>query len=159
MKKHLLNSLPFALAGLLVVGTGMTLVARADEKKAAKKPQAETVKATKTRGGEADPNIKAPASNVNSEAKRSPAPAGKGDGAQRGAITRVHVDNRTPWIIQIFIDGEYRGVVSPWGDGYCNAISGATTFYAVADFDDGSRKTWGPRKATIDGTYTWTLTE
>ncbi|EMR03220.1 hypothetical protein [Cesiribacter andamanensis] len=44
----------------------------------------------------------------------------------------------------MYVDGTYRGQVSPWGDDYVNVGAGNTKVYIVAEFTDGSRVTWGP---------------
>ena len=54
-----------------------------------------------------------------------------------------------------YFDGEYRGNVGPWGDGYGYVGCGETRLYARADFTDGTYSSWGPVVADVDGTYTW----
>jgi hypothetical protein len=67
----------------------------------------------------------------------------------------LHIDNRTPWKIQIFVDGVYVGLVSGWGDSYGYYRCGTHSVYAVADFDNGAQLTWGPRSLRFP--HTWTL--
>lgn len=117
-------------------------------------------KAQQSRGNpQEDPNVqtrKAP----NDASKAKPAPSNKTSQATRGAgICVVHVDNRTPWVIDVYVDREYAGTVGSWGDIYPLAGSGATRFYAHADFTDGSTRTWGPRMFQCDpgSVFTWTL--
>src|SRR6266849_4222448 len=84
--------------------------------------------------------------------------AGKSKTGGYGPYTCVvHVDNRTGWIINVWIDGHLRGVVGGGGDLYVATGNGATTFYARADFDNGTYVPWGPRSFTCSGSYTWTL--
>jgi hypothetical protein len=59
-------------------------------------------------------------------------------------VCRVDVDNWTPWKVQIYVDGTFRGLVSPWGDGVTYTGAGPTRVYARAEFTDGSALTWGP---------------
>ena len=112
-------------------------------------------KVTKTRG--ADPHIKQKEAKNNAK-KKVEAPTAKG-GTQRGADHLLHVDNRTPWKIVIYIDGENVGSVSEWGDSY-GSYSGTHSVYGVAYFEDGSKLTFGPKVVNFDdGDFTWTLTE
>jgi hypothetical protein len=121
--------------------------------------KSQTTKATSSRARGADPNITKPR-NRNSVTNEAPAPANKAGGKARGAtIARVLIDNSTPWYIDIYVDGSYRGTIEPWGDAYANALPGETHLYARADFTDGSVKTWGPNIAFIDNgeLYSWRL--
>lgn len=113
--------------------------------------------AQKSRGGGADENIKSD-NETNSASNNMQAPPKKGGARAKGAGTcAVIVDNRTPFLIRIYVDGTYRGTISAWGDAYCYTGSGATKLYAVAMFDDGSRLTWGPNLVNCGDTYTWRL--
>jgi hypothetical protein len=68
----------------------------------------------------------------------SPAPAQMG-------VCRVDVDNWTQWKVQVYVDGTFRGMVSPWGDGTTYTGAGPTRVYVRAEFTDGTYKYWGPR--------------
>jgi hypothetical protein len=125
----------------------------------------EKSKTTVTKGQKAAPDAdkyikdKSP---DNDPKKSVPAPSAKGGGS-RGAgpwPCQVHIDNRTGWRIQIYVDGQYDGLLSSWGDGFVNTGSGVTTFFAVATFTDGSRLTWGQWvfNCPAQGVYTWSLT-
>jgi hypothetical protein len=108
-----------------------------------------------------DPNIKQQSPDNDPNAKVPP-PPGKGV-TTRGPNPwpcRVNVDNRTGWKIQVFVDGQYDGLSSPWGNAYMNTGSGTTGFYAIATFTNGSKITWGPWSfaCPANGTFTWTLT-
>jgi hypothetical protein len=120
-----------------------------------------TDKAASSRGAGPDSNIKQDKqSAVNDPAKGTPAPPKKGGAATRGYLDCwVTASNYTPWWIDVYIDGTYRGQLSPWGDGTVNAGSGATVIYGRAVFTDGSAKTWGPRQFACapNGTFTWRL--
>ncbi|MEW6129174.1 MAG: hypothetical protein AB1757_19195 [Acidobacteriota bacterium] len=129
------------------------------EASAAQKGKGKVVEshAQKSRGGGADENIKSD-SDTNSTSSNIPAPPKKGGARSKGAGTcAVFVDNRTGFYIRIYVDGSYRGTLSPWGDAYCYTGSGATKLYAVAIFDDGSRFTWGPNAVNCLDSYTWRL--
>lgn len=115
-----------------------------------------TVRAQKARGvaGAEDENIKIPRQPNDPNAKQE-APPEKGGPKTRGGSCWVHVDNRTPWYVDIYTDGQYRGQVSPWGDSSGAIGCGNTNLYGVAEFRDGSRYTWGPSVYIINGVFTW----
>ena len=110
--------------------------------------------------GTEDTHIKTPAG-PNKVNARTPAPAGQGGPRRRGGTGRIHVDNHTPWYIEIFVDGNYTGTVGPWGDLYRYADPASYEMYGKANFDDGSERTWGPRTIEVpEGrTMTWELDE
>jgi hypothetical protein len=143
MKKLILAAALVAAAVL----AAPSIAPAADAKKGNKNVE---LKAQVSRGGEADPNIKSGPPKANQAA--APVPA-----ASRGCV--VHVDNRTGWYIQIYLDGDYRGVVGPMGDVYGAVLSGPTRFYARAEFDDGSVRTWGPNQMYCpdEGSHTLSL--
>ena len=151
------------LAGCVVL---TTVAAGAPQQTAAKDKAAagkEVVNETAKTGkaGAADANIKHDSEKNNPNAKIAPPPE-KGGPKTRGAgpyRCAIHVDNRTPWIIRTYIDGDYVGAVNRFGDiaGYTG--NGPTLFYAVALFDDGSTRTWGPHlfQCPAGEVYTWRL--
>jgi hypothetical protein len=110
----------------------------------------------KSRGTGTDESIKTQRA-PNKPDAASPAPANKGGEASRGASGIVHTDNRTALWIDVYLNGDYCGTLSPWGDIYCYVSAGTTVMYAVAGFTDGSRTTWGPSSAYVDGEYIWRL--
>ena len=122
-------------------------------------PKSATTKAAQSRGesGAKDENIKQDRAANDPNAKME-APPEKGGPKTRQAACRVHIDNRTPWYIDVYTDGNYRGQVSPYGDSYGWVGCGGTVLYGRATFTDGSVKTWGPSNYYIDGTFTWSLT-
>jgi hypothetical protein len=149
------------MSAIVLAGLVATAGAAAAIAKQGPKQEVIETKAEKGRGGE-DPNVKS-ATRVNDpKAPEPPAPAAKGGEKPRGQISTcdVHVDNRTPWYIQIYVDGNYSGMMSPYGDLYTRAIAGPTLLYARATFTDGSVLTWGPRKVPCPAwtEYTWKLT-
>ncbi len=111
---------------------------------------------TKSRGGGENPNIKSHSAK-NDTANAPAAPKAKGGEATRGACNLL-VDNSTPWKIHIYVDGEWVGMMSEWGDASGWYNSGRHNLYGVALFTDGSELTWGPRQVSCSGTYTWKLT-
>lgn len=111
------------------------------------KPKVTELKGTKgeaARGGEADPNIKE-GKETNDPNAQIDAPPKKGGATTRGGgYCEVQFDNRTKWYIKVYVDGIYRGTLSPYGDGVVYAQPGSTSVYARADFDDGTYYRWGP---------------
>ena len=121
-------------------------------------PGKATDKAQTARGSsESDPNVKTP-EGPNDPAKETPAPAKKGGQKTRGMACYVTFDNYTPWVIQAFVDGTFRGIVPAWGQLDTVTGDGPTTIYARALFTDGSMKYWGPRSGMCDHeAFNWQL--
>jgi hypothetical protein len=153
-------------AGLLALGLLLgTSVWAQDEKAAGAGAGKKETVVTKAQSGTAgnDSNIKSN-SDKNNPSVQTPAPADKGGSRRRGAGSRpcgLHIDNRTPWLMRIYVDGNYRGTVSAYGDLVGLTGDGPTALYAVAPFDDGSEKTWGPRvfNCSAGDVYTWQVTQ
>jgi hypothetical protein len=98
---------------------------------------------------------------TNSVNQKVTAPEKKGGPKSRGAYGTcdIHVDNRTPYYLTFYFNGNVAGSIGPWGDLYPNMTQGFGTFYGRAVFDDGSVLTFGPRDYQCNGTdFTWTLT-
>ena len=139
------------LAVLMIVALASPLSMVAQDKKAAGKdtkaaPEVVKAKAQSSRGAGEDPNIKT-GSDKNDPKSNTPAPANKGGAASRGmgpGVCGVRADNYTRWIVKVYVDGSYRGAVGGFDDGTVYVGNGTTTFYARADFTDGSYKYWGP---------------
>ena len=150
MKKQFLHSL-LALGLALALASGVAL--------AQAHPKSATTKAAQSRGdsGAKDENIKQDRAPNDPNAKIE-APPEKGGPKTRQAACRIHIDNRTPYYVDIYTDGNYRGQVSPFGDSFGWVGCGDTIFYGRATFTDGSVKTWGPSTYYVDGTFTWSLT-
>lgn len=153
-----------AVLGLLLFGVS---VRAQDQKPAATGAAAgqKQVVVTKAQVGTAgsDTNIKTD-SDKNNPNMQTPAPPEKGGHSKRGAgpiPCGLHIDNRTPWLARIYVDGNYRGTISQYGDLVGLTGNGATSLYAVAPFDDGSVRTWGPRvfNCSAGGSYTWQVTQ
>jgi hypothetical protein len=116
--------------------------------------------AVKSRGTGADANIKSDAEIKNKAGDNGmAAPAQKGGAKTRGAnVGQLHIDNRTGWYIRLYVDGELRGTISPYGDSYFWGGCDTYRLYAVAPFDDGSSYSFGPVQTSGDcDNQTWTL--
>ena len=148
-------ALASAMAGVLVLaGLAVPTSAAKGDKKTIE------VKGTKMKAPANDPNIKN-SSEKNNPSATAPAPPSKGGPSKFGTskLCRVMVDNHTQWKIQVYIDGDYEGLVGPYGELYTVATPGSTKFYGRADFTDGSVITWGPTiyQLAPGGTFTWKL--
>jgi hypothetical protein len=98
-----------------------------------------------TSHGEGDPNIKDDKQTNPINAKKD-APSSKGGPRTRGGGNcEVRLDNWTNYLIKIYVDGIYRGVLDRYGDAVVYVGVGETRVYARADFDDGSYLYWGPK--------------
>ena len=107
---------------------------------------AATDKSNSSRGAGEDPDIKADKQQAakNDPANEPPAPPKKGGAKTRGFFDCwVTADNYTPWWIDVYVDGTYRGQVASWGSGMVNVGAGSIALYACAVFDNGSVRNWG----------------
>ncbi len=131
------------------------------------KPQKVEEKCVKARGGqgEKDENIKVNTyvNDVNAPAR--PAPPAKSKEKARGAIvggvyySTFTADNYTPYLINIYINGNLVGTVGPWGSASGYYLPDTYTVYGKAFFSDGSALSWGPRVISLAADYTWSLTQ
>jgi hypothetical protein len=82
----------------------------------------------------------------------SPASRSRGSGF-------LHVDNQTPWTVDVYGSGVYIGTIGPFGDLGVYYTPGSLRLYAQANFADGSTLHWGPSyRSIISGrTSTWSL--
>jgi len=71
----------------------------------------------------------------------------------RGGLGTIHVDSRSRYYIDIYIDGSYAGTVGPGGDLYLDVSSGEHTLYGDAA---GTPYDWGPRVG-FAGSLLWTI--
>jgi hypothetical protein len=102
------------------------------------------LKATKPTTRGEDPNIKSD-TETNDPNSDLAAPEQKGGAKTRGGgYCEVRFDNRTRWFVKLYVDGIYRGTLSPFGDSIAYTGAGATRVYARADFTDGNYLYWGP---------------
>ena len=147
------------VAGIAFVFTAPMASAEEDSVASAGEKSSEPMKtkAAKRRGTGEDENITT--STVENDLEtRAPAPKEKGGDATRGSRgCRLIVDNWTPWMINIYVDGSYSGMVSSWGKADGWFASGRRNVYAVAPFRDASDLTWGPERVNCQGSYTWQL--
>ena len=128
--------------------------APAGEKKAA--ASTSTDKSKKSRGGGEDSNIKSKAPQNDPGKLGTPTPKEKTRGGGP-SYCRLHVDSRVNAYVNIYVDGDFRGTVSPGGDAYGYTGNGGTTLYGRAEFTDGSTASWGPRVINCEGAYNWTI--
>jgi hypothetical protein len=108
------------------------------------KPKVIELKAQKptTRGD--DSNVKDD-KETNDPNSQLAAPEQKGGAKTRGGGScEVRFDNRTRWFVKLYVDGTYRGTISPYGDGVAYTGAGSTRVYARAQFDTGDYLYWGP---------------
>ena len=144
---------------LAIIGTLMLapLTATAVYGQGSKGKAVET-KAQKSRGEGKDENIKNN-SVANDPKSVMEAPAEKGGKKTRGGYAVVVFDNYTSYKIQLYANGEYIGMVSPYGKSSSYSTPGAAELYGRADFTDGSVLTWGPQSVSVDAgdTFTWKL--
>lgn len=109
-----------------------------------------------SRGGGEDPNIKS--RSVKNDPKNAPK-APPEEGEARGGWCAFNVINRTPWKIQMFVDGDYVGLVSSWGRANGTYSSGTHVIYGLAEFTDAPDITWGPDSISCVSSFTWRLTD
>ena len=126
------------LTGFLVAGMAFTSLAQNSTNQGG---SSDASKNEKSRGE--DPNVKV-SSRKNGDGQTSKAVAGAEDGARGGAGCTAKFDNHTGYYLYCYVDGYLEGYVSPYGEGNVNVTSGTTSLYAVAEFSDGSKTTWGP---------------
>lgn len=158
MKKKLILGMCFALAAAICLPL---LAGSAYGQKGTKMKKASIADTTssKSTGGAkgGDPNIKIE-ERVNSTTK-APASSSSKSGAKGASMCGVFFDNYTDLYINVYVDGDYEGVVGRMGEKTVYAIAGQTVVYARADFDDGTYYSWGPTTFQCNpGTiYTWKL--
>lgn len=148
MKASLFTALGLIMVMLLTSTTTPSQGSRSRSKSQDKSQKVIELKANKapaSRGAEADPNIKNDKQTNDPNAKGTP-PTQKGGVTTRGGGNcEVRLDNWTDYLIKIYVDGIYRGMLDRYGDGVVYVGVGETVVYARADFDDGSYLYWGPK--------------
>ena len=128
----------FIAVGLLVCGLSFAATAQTSSKDGG---SGDVSKMEKSRG--ADPNIKV-GERKNGDGQGSKAVQPGDKGARGGAGCTAYFDNHTGDYIYCYVDGYLEGYVSPWGYGSVSIANGTTSLYAVAEYTDGSKTTWGP---------------
>jgi hypothetical protein len=154
--RQLLVCAPMALVALVALA-GSTVAPRPLHAQPRQGPVVHA-KGAKSRGAANDPNVKSDSLPANHVGADVTAPPSKGGPKTRGAMSGVlHVDNRTPWVIRIYVDGSYVGNVGRFGDSYGYYGCSVRSLYARAYFDDGSVTTWGPARRDLCDDFTWEL--
>lgn len=113
----------------------------------------------KVQAGAKDTNIKND-NPLNSQDQKIAPPAKKGGPtAKAGWTCDGHIDNRTPYYVRYYMNGELEALIGPYGDYYPAYTHGNAVLYARAVFDDGSSLSFGPRTLACTGSdFTWSLT-
>lgn len=145
MKAKLLVGVAIVLS--LAFATQIALSQTSAKSKSKSKQKVIELKATKssTRGEGADPNIKNE-KETNDPNSDMNAPEKKGGAKTRGGgYCEVRFDNRSRWFVKLYVDGTYRGTLSPYGDSVVYTGAGETSVYGRAQFDDGTFFYWGPK--------------
>ncbi|HNJ44112.1 MAG TPA: hypothetical protein PKZ53_26750 [Acidobacteriota bacterium] len=159
MKYSLLLSV--ILLGSWIPTTGVTSQNRKKPAAIARHKVTDEGQAAKS-GTQVDPNIQvAGPLNPDNPAQSRPAPPQKGgEKPKGGTFSLLQIDNRTRFIINIYVDGVYRGAVDAWGNSEGFLDSGEHRVYGKAQLDSGTTVTWGPRVIFLSsGDQTrWTLT-
>lgn len=145
MKKHIL-----LLAILLSAGIGFSANAQGAKPKLKK----ETIDSKPVTAP--DPKAEGLQRPVNDKTKPAPPSTSRGD-VYGTDYSDVVVDNWTGYYIDIYVNGNYRGTVSPYDKRVTWAIPGTNTLYAKAVFNDGSYLYWGPKVTATGYSYTWKL--
>ncbi len=146
-----------ALLGLGLVAATM-FVATDVQAQAAKRQAGATSNSTKSRGGSADANVRKDDAPNALNKPATPEPAGKSTrGASAVEPGQICIDSRVDLYVKIYVDGNFVGTVSPWGDacGYYGA--GDHRLYARAVFTDGSYSSWGPVTGDATSGFRWTV--
>jgi len=147
----------YSLILVIALALAMPLTAGAQTSKEAEGTVVKDTAQKARGGGGEDPNIKSgSAQNDPNPAAVPKAPPDKGGEKARGGCNLV-ADNFTPWVVKLYVSGIYVGSVSAWGKAAGYQSLSDLILYAVADFTDGTQKTWGPRVASCSGSYTWGL--
>jgi len=144
MKKHLL------LASILFAGIGFTAGAQDTKPKL----KAETIDSKPV--SKPDAKVAGLQRPVNNKSKPVAPTSSRGE-VYGANYSDVVVDNWTGYYIDIYVNGNYRGTVSPYDKRVTWAIPGTNTLYGKAVFNDGSYLYWGPKVTSTGYTYTWKL--
>lgn len=108
------------------------------------KPVTRTVKAatvSSSRGANA---------NIKSEAPNTDAPVAQARGA---SLCNIYFSNYTGYYVNIYVDGYYKGQLSPWGGGTVVVGDGYTTIYCITA---GKTLEWKD-EGNCQGSYTFRL--
>jgi hypothetical protein len=148
-------------AGLLTLGlaaASLLSVADVQAQATAKRAPGATSNSTRTRGGSADANVRRDDAPNALNKPATTEPAGKSTrGGSASEPGQLCVDSRVDLYVKIYIDGQYVGTVSPWGDSCGYYGGGDHTIYARAVFTDGSYSSWGPVTGNTGPGFRWTI--
>jgi hypothetical protein len=153
MKAKLITSAVVLLFLVLaIVMTGNLTTAQAQKSK----QKVIELKATKPTTRGEDPNVKND-TETNDPNSQLAAPEQKGGAKTRGGGScEVRFDNRTKWFVKLYVDGSYRGTISPYGDGVAYTGAGPTKVYGRAEFNNGDYLYWGPNEySCYSGEYVY----
>lgn len=151
------NTIHAVLVGLVAVAA-TALMTPTLEAQATKRQPGVTSNSTRTRGGSADANVRQEEAPNALNKPATPEPVGKNTrGASAVEPGQICVDSRVDLIVRIYVDGNYVGTVSPWGDACGFYGSGEHRVYARANFTDGSYSTWGPVTGDATTGFRWTI--
>lgn len=124
--------------GLLVFGLGFAATAQTTKNEGG---SGDMSKMEKSRG--ADPNVKV-GKRTNGDGQESKSVQSADKGARGGGGCTALFDNHTGNYVYCYVDGYLEGYIAPWANGTVSIANGTTSLYAVAEFTDGSKTTWGP---------------
>jgi hypothetical protein len=112
----------------------------------------------KAQAGAKDANVKNDNPVNSPDVKKAPPPKKGGPAAKGGMYCDGHVDNRTPYYVRYYMNGDLEAIIGPYGDYYPAYTHGTAVLYGKVVFDDGSVSTFGPREYVCTGNdFTWTL--
>lgn len=132
--------------------------ANAAQGQAVKRQAGMTSTSTRTRGGDADANVRRDESPNPVNKPPTPEPIGKSTrGPTPLAPGQICVDSRVDLQVKIYVDGNFAGSVSPWGDSCGFYGPGEHRLYARAVYTDGSASSWGPVVSDATAGFRWTI--
>lgn len=145
-----------------MLGIGLTMLATTwagiAQAQATSKAGGVTSTSTRTRGSEADPNVRVDEAANPLDKPPTPEPPGKSTrGATRVDPGYICIDSRADLIIKIYVNGSFAGTVSPWGDSCGHYGPGEHRVYARAVFADRSYSSWGPMVVDATPGFRWTV--
>ena len=116
------------------------------QKKEKKNIDVTGVKIEKSKG--ANPNITTPKPTTDVVAPKMKGPK------YGASLCDVAIENYTGYIVDIYVDGEYRGTIGAYETGVTWAIPGRTRLYGISI---GGTVEWGPSYVDCNWLYTWRL--
>jgi hypothetical protein len=151
----------FGLAVLITACLLGTMLAQEQKPAEGAAPKKEVVneQAKIKPAGEQDQNIKNNSEKNSPDAKVAPPPSKSGKRGAGPYECGIHIDNRSSWFARVYVDGDYVGTVNRYGDLAGITGNGPTRVYAIALFDDGSSRYWGPHvfNCAAGDSYVWKI--